>query len=94
MMNLMVTARLPGTEAMSNGSSLILRTMRPNALLTASSGPETWRMRSGLPGIDSDTLTRAPDFSRISLTCLPALPMMTDASCVTIRQRIWICCVT
>lgn len=30
-MNLIVTARLPGTEGTSNGSSLILRTMRPNA---------------------------------------------------------------
>ena len=30
-MNLMVTARLPGTEGTSNGSSLILRTMRPKA---------------------------------------------------------------
>jgi hypothetical protein len=30
-MNLMVTARLPGTEALSNGSSFILRTMSPNA---------------------------------------------------------------
>jgi hypothetical protein len=31
MMNLIVTARDPGTEATSNGSSLIRRTMRPNA---------------------------------------------------------------
>ena len=30
-MNFMVTARLPGTEGTSNGSSLIRRTMRPNA---------------------------------------------------------------
>ena len=30
-MNLMVTARLPGTDGTSNGSSFILRTMRPNA---------------------------------------------------------------
>lgn len=32
--------------------------------------------------------------TRISLTCLPALPMMTDASWVTMRHRIWICWVT
>ena len=31
MMNLMVTARDPGTDGTSNGSSLIRRTMRPNA---------------------------------------------------------------
>lgn len=30
-MNLMVTARLPGTEGTSNGSSLMRRTMRPKA---------------------------------------------------------------
>lgn len=30
--NLIVTARLPGTDALSKGSSLILRTMRPKAL--------------------------------------------------------------
>jgi hypothetical protein len=32
-------------------------------------------------------MTLAPLFSRISLTCAPALPMMIDASWVTIRQR-------
>lgn len=63
MMNLMVTARDPGTEGTSNGSSLIRRTMRPNALATASRGPETLRIRSGLPGMDSETVTRALDFS-------------------------------
>lgn len=31
MMNLIVTARDPGTEATSNGSSLMRRTMRPKA---------------------------------------------------------------
>lgn len=31
MINLMVTAREPGTDATSNGSSLMRRTMRPNA---------------------------------------------------------------
>ena len=31
MMNLIVTAREPGTEGTSNGSSLIRRTIRPNA---------------------------------------------------------------
>lgn len=31
-MNLIVTARLPGTEGLSKGSSLILRTIRPKAL--------------------------------------------------------------
>lgn len=36
----------------------------------------------------SDTITRAPLFSRISLTCEPPLPMMMDASWVTMRQRI------
>ena len=30
-MNLIVTARLPGTDGTSNGSSFILRTMRPKA---------------------------------------------------------------
>lgn len=30
-MNLIVTARLPGTEGLSKGSSLILRTINPNA---------------------------------------------------------------
>ena len=30
-MNLIVTALLPGTDGLSNGSSLIRRTMRPNA---------------------------------------------------------------
>jgi hypothetical protein len=74
MMNLMVTALEPGTEATSNGSSLMRRTMRPKAwsqrcrlglltLATASSWPETLRMRSGLPGMDSETVTRADDFS-------------------------------
>ena len=38
----------------------------------------------------SDTMTRAPLFSRISFTCFPPLPMMIDASCVTMRQRICI----
>ena len=89
--NLMVTALLPGTDALSKGSSLILRTMRPNAygirrlevrdvggrkgetghgrtLETASRGPLTLRMRSGLPGILSETMTRAPLFSLISFT--------------------------
>ena len=33
-MNLMVTARLPWTEGTSNGSSLMRRTMRPNACRT------------------------------------------------------------
>ena len=37
MMNLMVTAREPGTDATSKGSSLIRRTMRPNALRRVSS---------------------------------------------------------
>ena len=37
----------------------------------------------------SDTITRAPLFSRISLTCDPPFPMMMDASWVTIRQRMW-----
>lgn len=58
-------------------------------LETASRGPLTLRMRSGLPGMLSETMTRAPDFSLISLTCEPALPMMMDASCVTMRQRMW-----
>lgn len=44
---------------------------------TASRGPETLRIRSGFPGMDSETVTRAPDFSCIvslalglSLVCL------------------------
>ena len=41
----------------------------------------------------SDTTTRAPLFSRISLTCAPALPIIMDASCVTIKQRMLICAV-
>jgi len=57
---------------------------------TASKGPFTLRMRSGFPGMLSDTMTLAPLFSRISLTCFPPLPIMIDASCVTIRQRICI----
>ena len=76
MMNLMVTAREPGTEATSNGSSLMRLTMRPKActgvstkhssnfqltLATESRGPETLRIRSGLPGMDSETVTRALD---------------------------------
>jgi hypothetical protein len=35
----------------------------PLTFATASSWPETLRMRSGLPGMDSDTVTRADDFS-------------------------------
>lgn len=80
-MNLIVTAREPGTDATSNGSSLILRTIRPNAyisvpvlalpsatnieltLATASRAPETVKIRSGLPLITSETVTRALDFS-------------------------------
>lgn len=52
-MKRIVTDLEPGTEVWSNGSSLILRTMRPNALLTASRGPETVKIRSGLPGMIS-----------------------------------------
>jgi len=55
---------------------------------TASRGPLTFRIRSGLPGILSETITRAPLFSRISLTWAPPLPMMIDASWVTMRHRI------
>ena len=55
---------------------------------TASRGPLTFRMRSGLPGMLSDTMTRAPLFSLISLTCEPPLPMMIEASWVTIKHRI------
>jgi hypothetical protein len=32
-------------------------------LATASKGPETFRIRSGFPGIDSDTVTLAFDLS-------------------------------
>ena len=46
-------------------------------------------MRSGFPGMLSETMTLAPLFSRISLTCEPPFPMMMDASWVTMRQRIW-----
>ena len=44
---------------------------RIHALLTletASNGPLTLRMRSGFPGMLSETMTLAPDFSLISLT--------------------------
>ena len=39
----------------------------------------------------SDTMTRAPLFSLISLTCEPPFPIMMDASWVTMRQRMCIC---
>lgn len=58
-------------------------------LETASSGPLTLRIRSGFPGILSETMTRAPLFSRISLTCEPPFPMMMEASWVTIKHRMW-----
>ncbi len=35
-------------------------------------------------------MTRAPLFSLISLTCVPAFPMIMDASWVTIKHRMWI----
>lgn len=38
-------------------------------LATASSGPETFKIRSGLPGMDSETVTRDPDFSCLSQLC-------------------------
>jgi hypothetical protein len=72
---------------------------------TASNGPETFRIRSGFPGIDSDTVTLAFDLSYssavsrqnesceltlISLTCAPARPIITLASPVTIKLLIWI----
>ena len=67
--------------------------MEPNAkeytLETASRGPLTLSIRSGLPGMLSETITRAPLFSRISLTWEPPLPMIMEASWVTIRHRIW-----
>ena len=47
-------------------------------------------MRPGLPGMLSETMTRAPLFSLISLTWDPPLPMIIDASWVTMRQRMWI----
>lgn len=47
---------------------------------TASKGPLTLRIRSGLPGMLSDTMTFAPLFSLISFTCAPALPIIIDAS--------------
>lgn len=83
-MNLIVTGRLPGKEAWSKGSSLILRTINPKAcpqtsvtinqfvqerattssltLATASKAPWTLKILSGLPGIDSEMLTLAPDW--------------------------------
>lgn len=64
---------------------LVLRNL---TLETASRGPLTFRIRSGFPGILSETMTFAPLFSRISLTCAPAFPMMIEASWVTIRHRI------
>lgn len=72
---------------------------------TASKGPETFRIRSGFPGMDSDTVTLAFDLSYpvsyiltergckltlISLTCAPARPIITLASPVTIKLLIWI----
>jgi len=88
MINLIVTARDPGTEAISYGSSLIRRTIRPNAyyqlssknetiqltFATASKGPETFRIRSGFPGMDSDTVTLAFDLSYSS-----AIPKQMEA---------------
>lgn len=53
---------------------------REITLDTASRGPLTLRMRSGLPGMLSETMTRAPLFSRISFTCEPPFPMMMEAS--------------
>ena len=47
-------------------------------------------MRSGLPGMLSETMTRAPLFSLISLTWDPPLPIIIDTSWVTMRQRMWI----
>ena len=67
-----------------------MQSRRPHRGLTfetASSGPLTLRMRSGLPATLSETITLAPLFSLISLTCLPPRPMIIDASCVTMRQR-------
>ena len=46
-------------------------------------------IRSGLPGILSETITRAPLFSLISLTWDPPFPMIIEASWVTIRHLIW-----
>ena len=37
----------------------------------------------------SDTVTLAPLFSLISLTCEPPRPMMMEASWVTIKHLIW-----
>lgn len=61
-------------------------------LETASSAPLTLRIRSGLPGMLSETMMRAPDLSRISLTWLPLRPIMTLASLVTMRHRMWMFC--
>lgn len=38
----------------------------------------------------SETITRAPLLSLISLTCEPPFPIIIDASWVTIKHRIWI----
>lgn len=66
---------------------------KQHTLDTASNGPLTFNIRSGFPGMLSDTTTRAPLLSRISLTCAPDLPIIMEASCVTIKHRIWICAV-
>jgi hypothetical protein len=65
--NRIVTAREPGTEGTSNGSSLIRRTINPNAFETASNGPATLKIRSAFPGTASEIVALAPDFSRTSL---------------------------
>ena len=37
----------------------------------------------------SETITRALLLSLISFTCEPFLPMIIDASCVTMRHLMW-----
>ena len=84
-MNLMVTAREPGTEATSNGSSLMRRTIRPKAFATASRAPETLRIRSGLPGIDSETVTRALDLSYAMISILHFRSKMHETGSRTLK---------
>lgn len=58
-------------------------------LLTASSCPPMTMTRSGFPGTASVMVILLPLFSLISFTFFPPLPMMMEASWVTMRARIW-----
>ena len=59
-MNLMVTARLPGTDGTSKGSSFILRTMRPKAYTIGLKISST-RTRYGVVNNLRDSVKRSAD---------------------------------